>query len=28
VLAPELEVEGRSTDDVLTAILSRAVAPT
>jgi MoxR-like ATPase len=28
VLAPELEVEGRSTDDVLTAILSRVVAPT
>ena len=28
VLAPELEVEGRSTDDVLAAILSRAVAPT
>ena len=28
VLAPELEVEGRSTDDVLTAVLSRAVAPT
>jgi MoxR-like ATPase len=28
VLAPELEVEGRSTDDVLSAILSRVVAPT
>ena len=28
VLAPELEVEGRSTDDVLAAILSRVVAPT
>jgi MoxR-like ATPase len=28
VLAPELEVEGRSTDDVLMAILSRVVAPT
>ena len=28
VLAPELEVEGRSTDDILTAILSRVVAPT
>jgi MoxR-like ATPase len=28
VLAPELEVEGRSTDDVITAILSRVVAPT
>jgi MoxR-like ATPase len=28
VLAPELEVEGRSTDDVLTAILARVVAPT
>jgi MoxR-like ATPase len=27
-LAPELEVEGRSTDDILTAILSRVVAPT
>jgi len=28
VLAPELEVEGRSTDDVLSAVLSRVVAPT
>jgi MoxR-like ATPase len=28
VLAPELEVEGRSTDDILSAILSRVVAPT
>jgi MoxR-like ATPase len=28
ILAPELEVEGRSTDDILTAILSRVVAPT
>jgi len=28
VLAPELEVEGRSTDDILRGILSRVVAPT
>ena len=28
VLAPELEVEGRSADDILGAILSRVVAPT
>jgi MoxR-like ATPase len=28
VLAPELEVEGRSADDILSAILSRVVAPT
>jgi MoxR-like ATPase len=28
VLAPELEVEGRSTDDVLSAILARTAAPT
>jgi MoxR-like ATPase len=28
VLAPELEVEGRSTDDVLAALLSRVIAPT
>ncbi len=28
VLAPELEVEGRSADDILTGILSRVVAPT
>jgi MoxR-like ATPase len=27
ILAPELEVEGRSTDDVLSAVLSRMVAP-
>jgi MoxR-like ATPase len=26
-LAPEVEVEGRSVDDVLTAILTRVVAP-
>ena len=28
ILAPELEVEGRTTDDVLTALLARTVAPT
>ena len=28
MLAPELEVEGRSTDDVLTALLARTAAPT
>jgi len=28
VLAPELEVEGRSADDILRGILSRVVAPT
>ena len=28
ILAPELEVEGRTADDVLTALLARAVAPT
>jgi MoxR-like ATPase len=27
ILAPELEVEGRSTDDVLAAILNRVPAP-
>jgi MoxR-like ATPase len=28
ILAPELEVEGRTTDDVLTGVLSRTIAPT
>ena len=28
ILAPELEVEGRTADDVLTALLARTVAPT
>jgi MoxR-like ATPase len=28
MLAPELEVEGRTTDDVLTGVLSRTIAPT
>jgi MoxR-like ATPase len=28
LLAPELEVEGRSTDDVISATLSRTKAPT
>jgi MoxR-like ATPase len=26
-LAPELEIEGRTTDDVLSAVLTRTVAP-
>jgi MoxR-like ATPase len=26
-LAPEIEVEGRTTDDVLTALLARVAAP-
>ena len=28
MLAPELEVEGRTTDDVLIGVLTRTVAPT
>jgi hypothetical protein len=27
VLSPELEVEGRSTDDVITGVISRTAAP-